>query len=81
MNLPVFCLRKHAMPRFIRTVTILALVTAAIAFPVAPFCCAEEPSPPDWENPHVVGRNKEPGHATLMPYADKVQAGAFDRER
>ncbi|MCK4294319.1 MAG: DUF4981 domain-containing protein [Planctomycetes bacterium] len=24
----------------------------------------------DWENPEVVGRNKEPGHCTLMPYAD-----------
>ncbi len=23
---------------------------------------------PDWENPDVVGRNKEPGHCTLMPY-------------
>jgi beta-galactosidase len=24
----------------------------------------------DWENPEVVGRNKEPGHCTLTPYPD-----------
>jgi len=24
----------------------------------------------DWENPEVVGRNKEPGHCTYVPYAD-----------
>ena len=24
---------------------------------------------PDWENPAVVGRNKEPGHCTLVPYS------------
>jgi len=28
----------------------------------------------DWENPQVVGRNKEPGHATLMPFADVASA-------
>ncbi len=25
---------------------------------------------PDWENPDVVGINKEPGHCTLVPYSD-----------
>ena len=33
----------------------------------------------DWENPKVVGRNKEPGHATLLPYADEATALAADR--
>ena len=33
----------------------------------------------DWENPQVVGRNKEPGHATLLPYADEATALASDR--
>jgi len=28
---------------------------------------------PDWENPEVVGRNKEPAHCSYIPYAD-VQA-------
>ena len=26
--------------------------------------------PKDWENPQVVGRNKQPAHATLLPFAD-----------
>jgi beta-galactosidase len=25
---------------------------------------------PDWENPDIVGINKEPGHCTLIPYSD-----------
>jgi beta-galactosidase/beta-glucuronidase len=29
----------------------------------------------DWENPQVVGRNKEPGHTTLMPF-ENVRAAA-----
>jgi beta-galactosidase len=31
---------------------------------------AEEEGVFDWENPDVVGRNKEPGHCTYVPYAD-----------
>ncbi|MCU0914783.1 MAG: DUF4981 domain-containing protein [Planctomycetes bacterium] len=34
----------------------------------------------DWENPEVVGRNKEPGHCTLMPYPDVETAVACERE-
>jgi beta-galactosidase/beta-glucuronidase len=34
----------------------------------------------DWQNLQVVGRNKEPGHATLVPYADDVTALGGDRE-
>ena len=33
----------------------------------------------DWENPHIAGRNKEPAHATLMPYEDEQTAQACDR--
>jgi beta-galactosidase len=33
----------------------------------------------DWENPQVVGQNKEPAHATLMPYPDAETALAGDR--
>jgi len=32
----------------------------------------------DWENPHVVGRHKEPGFAWHMPYADAATALAGD---
>jgi beta-galactosidase len=28
----------------------------------------------DWENPQIVGRNKEPAHVTLVPYADTAAA-------
>ena len=33
----------------------------------------------DWENPQVVGLNKEPAHATLLPYQDVRSALANDR--
>lgn len=33
----------------------------------------------DWENPQVVERNKEPAHATLLPYQDIEAALANDR--
>ena len=36
--------------------------------------------PNDWENPQVVGRNKEPAHVTLVPYADEATALAGDRQ-
>jgi beta-galactosidase len=32
----------------------------------------------DWQNPQVVGRNKEPGHVTLLPFADEGAALAGD---
>lgn len=35
---------------------------------------------PDWENPAVVGRNKQPGHCTLTPYATIEQAKQGTRE-
>ncbi|MHC4603480.1 MAG: beta-galactosidase, LacZ type [Planctomycetota bacterium] len=34
---------------------------------------------PDWENPEVVGINKEPGHCTLIPYPDIRMALNADR--
>ncbi|MBN1806198.1 MAG: DUF4981 domain-containing protein [Sedimentisphaerales bacterium] len=34
----------------------------------------------DWENPDVVGINKEPGHCTLMPYSDIETALKADHE-
>ena len=34
----------------------------------------------DWENPEVVGRNKEPGHCTLVPYTDTQTALECKRE-
>ena len=34
----------------------------------------------DWENPQVVGRNKEPGRVPLIPYVDEASALADERE-
>jgi len=36
---------------------------------------------PDWENPKVVDRNKEPAHVTLIPYADEESALLGERGR
>jgi len=35
---------------------------------------------PDWENPDVVGINKEPGHCTLIPYSGIETALKADRK-
>ena len=34
---------------------------------------------PDWENPEVIGINKEPSHCTLIPYRDNRTALKADR--
>ncbi len=34
----------------------------------------------DWENPQMIGRNKEPGHCTLVPYPDARSAKKGTRE-
>ncbi len=58
---------------------ILALVVVPqVATQQAPAAVQQAVRPPgdlpDWENPAVVGRNKEPGHATALPYADAGSA-------
>lgn len=35
---------------------------------------------PDWENPQIIGRNKEPAHCTLIPNATAEQAKTGTRE-
>ncbi len=35
----------------------------------------------DWENPQMVGQNKEPAHTTLLPYQDAPSALRGDRNR
>ena len=37
--------------------------------------------PKDWENPKVVGRNKQPAHVTLLPYAELSAALSGDRNQ
>jgi beta-galactosidase len=58
-------------------VILSAILLAGIPGPVR---AAQSGEPLDWENPEVVGRNKEPGHCTLMPYADSDTAVECRRE-
>jgi len=67
--------------------TLVGISVAMLILVVLPVNCgrlyAERPSlgeVPDWENPEVVGVNKEPGHCTLMPYPDLQSALACERE-
>lgn len=41
--------------------------------------CANAPIPPELENPEILSINKEPHHATLMPYANLQEALAAKR--
>jgi beta-galactosidase len=50
-----------------RCIFTIGLIAAALCV----FCAgsrASDETMPDWENPRVIGRNKEPGHASLVPY-------------
>lgn len=56
------------MPRFVS----FALLLVSL---LAPACMAQQvPLPPEIENPRVLGINKEPAHATLMPYPSEAEA-------
>jgi len=37
---------------------------------------ANPPSAPDWENPHLLQRNREAAHTTLLPFPDEATARA-----
>ena len=54
------------MKKLFRVILLPAVMTAAAATPA--------PVPPEIENPQCLGVNKEPAHATLMPYADLKEA-------
>jgi beta-galactosidase len=51
---------------------LFALIMAASA--------ATQAATDDWQDPAVIGRHKEPAHATLMPYATVEQALEGDRQ-
>ncbi|MBI1849150.1 MAG: DUF4981 domain-containing protein [Planctomycetes bacterium] len=50
----------------------------AFALALAPFARAQEPN--DWENPALVGRNRDAAHASMLPYADRASALAGTRD-
>ena len=56
------------MPRFVAILLFFASL-------MAPACFAQQvPLPPEIENPRVLGVNKEPAHATLLPYTSEAEA-------
>ena len=53
----------------ILALALLVAVLAWVAFAKQASAETDE-SPLDWENPAIFGRNKEPGHCTLVPYPE-----------
>ncbi|BDI29950.1 beta-galactosidase [Capsulimonas corticalis] len=58
----------------------LLLLAALAASPLAAHA-ADAPLPPEIENEQILGINKDPWHATLMPYADLHEALAANRRQ
>jgi len=58
----------------------LLILSVLIASPATASAEDDDPKPLDWENPGVIGLNKEPAHCTLMPYASVEAALAGRRE-
>ncbi|MFA6450126.1 MAG: glycoside hydrolase family 2 TIM barrel-domain containing protein [bacterium] len=51
-----------------------AYIAAAVLLFTAAACCAQSQEPPDWENPNVTERNREPMRATFTPYPTAAAA-------
>ena len=60
--------------------TKLGIITATLAGLVFSPAAGQPVPVPDWENPELISRNKEPGHATLLPYPDVATALKGTRE-
>jgi beta-galactosidase len=56
----------------------LAAVLVCVWIGTGVLVATDQPTP-DWEDPSIVGRNKEAPHATLMPFPDKESAVRGDR--
>ena len=64
-----------------RVFSIVLVLSSFLAAPIAALAQAGGPlAAPNWEDPTVIGLNKEPGHCTLMPYADVESALECRRE-
>jgi len=58
----------------------LAVLLGSCFILYVPSCFGGSAEAPDWENETVLGRNKEPGHCTLVPYPDVETAMKCERE-
>ncbi len=67
----------------LRTLGVVIMLAGLLPLGCAPLSL-RPPGPPaetlDWENPEVIGINKEPGHCTLIPYDDTQTALRSVRE-
>jgi len=61
--------------RYVLLQTLGTITTLIILLPAA----YGQPRP-EWENPQIVGINKEPGHCTLVPYPDTESALKCERQ-
>jgi beta-galactosidase len=59
--------------------TLSKLLAVALFAVAGTALAANAPLPPEIENPEILSVNKEPSHATLMPYATVEQAVAGKR--
>ena len=57
----------------------LCLLLLSLTAPALVARAADAPLPPEIENPLIIGENKQPWHATLMPYASQSEALKADR--
>lgn len=62
---------KRTLKNWLATATTVLVVLAP---PISAEANAHQANVPDWENPAVIGINKEPGHAYMRPYADPGKA-------
>ncbi len=44
-------------------------------------CGQQEIENPEWENPEIIAQNKEPGHATFIPFQDESTALTMDNTK
>ena len=65
--------------RALFTLTLLAV--GFTTFPQGMHSQESQQQVPDWQNPAVVGINREAPHATVMPYQTMAQARAGVREQ
>ena len=57
-----------------------ALLPLAFFASTCLFAQSQDAAPPDWENPHVYGVNKEPARATFTPFPDETTALRKDHD-
>jgi beta-galactosidase len=73
-------LKNHNFLKPERTMTRALFLFVASLFLFGNFTLVDAEEGHDWENPRIIGRNKEPAHVTLVPYQDFQTALRGDRE-